>query len=92
MLLSDDQIELLKGDLDYILARTRCDTIQLTRGQVLNAFSRDPDVLLDLIDGLPAGDARWLSVPLDALRPLIERRSRGSSGGASGGQAQLPGV
>lgn len=92
MLLTDEQIERLKEDLDYILARTRCNTIQLTRGQVLNAFSRDPDVLLDLIEGMPAADARWLSVPWDSLRPLIERRLRGVSGGAGSGQSELPGV
>jgi len=81
MLLNDDQIELLKGDLDYILARTACNSIQLTRGQVANALQRDPDVLLDLVEGMPASEARWLSVPPDALRPLIQRRARGSTGG-----------
>ncbi len=94
MLLSDTQIERLKDDLDYIVSRTRCDTMPLTRGHVANALERDPDVLLDLIDGMPPGDARWLSVPIDSLRPLIERRRRGVSGSssASGGQSTLPGV
>ena len=49
MLLNQEQIELLTGDLDYILARTKCDTIQLARGQVTNAIARDADVLLDLV-------------------------------------------
>ncbi|MCK9590208.1 MAG: hypothetical protein WC076_06955 [Terrimicrobiaceae bacterium] len=80
MLLSEEQFDLLKGDLDYILARTSCNSIQLTKGQVSNAIERDPDVLLDLVEGLPASEARWLSVPLDALRPLINRRARGGSG------------
>lgn len=81
MLLTDDQIELLEGDLDYILARTTCNSIQLTKGQIANALQRDPDVLLDLVDGMSASDARWLSVPPDVLGPLIQRRARGSSGG-----------
>lgn len=92
MLLNDEQLELLKGDLDYILARTRCDTIQLTRGQVLNAIGRDPDVFLDLVDAMPASEARWLSVPPDVLLPLIQRRQLGISGGVSSAQATLPGV
>jgi hypothetical protein len=82
-LLSEDQFEILKGDLDYILARTSCNSIQLTKGQVSNAVERDPDVLLDLVDGMPASEARWLSVPPDVLRPLISRRARGSSGHSS---------
>lgn len=93
MLLSELQIERLKEDLDYIVPRTRCDTLPLTRGHIANAIDRDPDVLLDLIDGMPSGDARWLSVPIEILRPLIERRRRGVSGGsASSGQSTLPGV
>lgn len=83
MLLTDDQFELLKGDLDYILARTKCNSIQLTKGQVANAIERDPDVLLDLVEAMPASEARWLSVPCDVLFSLIQRRARGSSG--SGG-------
>ena len=89
MLLSNEQLELLRGDLDYILARTTCDTLQLTRGQVLNAMERDPDVFLDLVDGLPASDARWLSVPLDVLRPLIARRARGVSSASSPSEPTL---
>jgi len=83
MLLSDEHLELLRGDLDYILARTKCDSIQLTKGQVANALQHDPDVLLDLIEGLSASDSRWLSVPPDVIRPLIHRRSRGATGHGS---------
>ena len=39
MLLNDEQIELLTDDLDYILARTTCNTIQLTKGQVANSLA-----------------------------------------------------
>jgi len=85
MLLTDDQFELLKSDLDYILARTKCNSIQLTKGQVANAIERDPDVLLDLVEAMPASEARWLSVPCDVLFSLIQRRARGS---VSGGAAQ----
>ena len=84
MLLNDEQIELLTGDLDYILARTKCNTIQLTRGQVTNALVRDADVLLDLVQGLGAADARWLSLPPDVLKPLLSRRALGVSGFARG--------
>ena len=80
MLLNDEQIELLSGDLDYILGRTACNTIQLTRGQVANALARDADVLLDLVQGMAPADARWLSLPLDVLNPLITRRTRGLAG------------
>lgn len=83
MLLNEEQLELLKSDLDYILARTSCNSIQLTKGQISNALQRDPDVLLDLVEGMPASEARWLSVPIDILRSLINRRARGSTGGIS---------
>ena len=86
MLLSDEHLELLKGDLDYILARTKCNSIQLTRGQVANALLHDPDVLLDLVEGMPASESRWLSVPPDVIRPLILRRSRGATGGHGSAQ------
>lgn len=89
MLLSDEQLELLKGDLDYILARTTCNSIQLTKGQVSNAVDRDPDVLLDLVEGMPDSEARWLSVPPDVLRPLIHRRARGGSGRAAADEGGL---
>ena len=80
MLLNDEQIELLTDDLDYILARTTCNTIQLTKGQVANSLARDADVLLDLVQGMSPADARWLSLPPDVLSPLISRRSRGVPG------------
>lgn len=83
MLLNEEQLELLKSDLDYILARTSCNSIQLTKGQISNALQRDPDVLLDLVEGMPASEARWLSVPIDILRSLINRRARGSTGGSN---------
>ena len=83
MLLSEEQFGLLKGDLDYILARTSCDSIQLTKGQVSNAIERDPDVLLDLVEGMPPSESRWLSVPIESLRPLIVRRARGGTGHSS---------
>ena len=89
MLLTDDQFELLKSDLDYILARTKCNSIQLTKGQIANAIGRDPDVLLDLVEAMPAPEARWLSVPCDVLFSLIQRRARGS---VSGGSAQDSGA
>jgi hypothetical protein len=87
MLLTDEQIGLLKDDLDYILARTKCDTIQLAKGQVANAIASDPDVLLDLVAGLPESDARWLSLPPDVIRPLIQHRLRGTSGRGTGSEA-----
>jgi len=79
MLLTDDQFSLLKTDLDYMLGRTTCNSLQLTRGQIATAMVRDPDVLLDLVDGLSCSDARWLSVPIGDLRPLISVRARGGS-------------
>jgi hypothetical protein len=92
MLLNELQTELLKSDLDYILARTRCNKVPLSKGLILNAILRDGDVLLDLIEAMPAHDARWLSVPWDALRPLIERRARGDAGSArgDGGGSAMP--
>jgi len=92
MLLNEDQLELLRGDLDYILARTKCDKLQLTRGQVMNALSRDPDVMLDLVEGMPRSEARWLSVPLDVLDRLVQQRARGGASAGAAGQASLPGV
>jgi len=88
MLLSEEHLDLLKGDLDYILARTKCNSIQITRGQVANALERDPDVLLDLVEGMPDSEARWLSVPQDVIRSLIQRRSRGATGGHGAAQEQ----
>ena len=91
MLLNEQQVELLTDDLDYILARTKCHTIQLTKGQVSNALARDGDVLLDLVQGMPQADVRWLSLPQDVLNPLISRRTRGLPGvGRCAQTATLP--
>lgn len=91
MLLNEEQIELLTGDLDYILGRTACNTIQLTKGQVTNAIARDADVLIDLVQGMAPADARWLSLPMDVVTSLIARRSRGLPGtGPGDGTAPLP--
>lgn len=82
MLLSRDQIELLTGDVDYILPRTACDKIPLTKSRILCEIERDADILLDLIEGMSESDARFLSVPLGSLRSLISRRSRGDAVGS----------
>jgi hypothetical protein len=78
MLLTRDQIELLTGEVDYILPRTACDKTPLTKSRILREIERDADILLDLIEGMSEADARFLSVPLASLRLLISRRSRGS--------------
>ena len=80
MLLTRDQIELLTGDVDYILPRTACDKIPLTKSCILREIERDADILLDLIEGMSESDARFLSVPMDKLRGLISQRSRGLLG------------
>lgn len=77
MLLNREQIECLIGDIDYILPRTACDKIPLTKSTILREIERDADILLDLIEGMSERDARFLSVPLDKLRSLISQRSRG---------------
>jgi len=77
MLLSSDQLERLVDDLDYILPRTRCDTVQLTKSHILGRVRTDGDILLDLVEGMPSSDARFLSVPLETLRSLIASRHRG---------------
>ena len=79
MILNDDQVSRLRDDIDYIIARTRCNTVQMTRTQVLRAIELDGDVLLDLVEGMPESDARFLSIPLDTLRRLIGVRHRGLS-------------
>jgi len=76
MLLTPDQIDLLTSDVDYILPRTGCDKIPLTKSRILREIERDADILLDLIEGMSESDARFLSVPLVSLRTLISRRSR----------------
>ena len=80
MLLSSDRFERLVDDLDYILPRTKCDTIQLTKSHILSRLGMDGDILLDLVEGMPSSDAGFLSVPLDTLRSLISARHRGANG------------
>jgi len=80
MILNSDQTMRLMDDLDYIIARTRCNTIQLTRRHAVQAIERDADVFLDLIEGMPDSDARFLSLPHDALRRMIAMRRRGVQG------------
>ena len=89
MLLTRDQIELLTGDVDYILPRTACDKIPLTKSRILREIERDADILLDLIDGMSESDARFLSVPLASLRTLISRRSRGGSADSAQSEGDL---
>ncbi len=89
MLLTRDQIELLTGDVDYILPRTTCDKIPLTKSRILREIERDADILLDLIDGMSEAEARFLSVPLASLRSLISRRSRGGSADSAPSQGDL---
>lgn len=62
----------------------------LGAGHVANAVERDPDVLLDLVDGMADADARWVSVPMDELRVLIGKRMRGEVRGGGGSQPELP--
>lgn len=80
MLLTQQQVSLLIEDLDYILPRTRCNTMPLTKSHIVRDAWRDGDILLDLVDGMPDSDARYLSVPLEKLRALIASRQRGSVG------------
>jgi hypothetical protein len=82
VLLTQQQVSLLIEDLDYILPRTRCDTMPLTKSHIIRDAGRDGDILLDLVEGMPDSDARFLSVPLEKLRALITRRQRGSGGGS----------
>ena len=58
MLLTPDQIARLVEDLDFILPRTRCNTIPLTKSRILRDIESDPDILLDLIEGMSESDAR----------------------------------
>ena len=80
VLLTQQQVSLLIEDLDYIIPRTRCNTMPLTKSHIIRDVWRDGDILLDLVDGMPDSDARYLSVPLEKLRSLIARRQRGSVG------------
>ena len=49
----------------------------------------DGDILLDLVEGMPPSEARFLSVPLDTLRSLISSRHRGVKGAPSDESPQL---
>ena len=89
MHLSVEQVALLRDDLDYILPRTSCDTVPLTKGHLLRELERDPDVLLDLVEGMSTGDARSLSVPHETLQRLIYRRRFGLLGSV-GGRGEEP--
>ena len=80
MLLTQQQVSLLIEDLDYIIPRTRCNTMHLTKSFIVRDIWRDGDILLDLVDGMADSDARYLSVPLEKLRGLIVQRQRGSVG------------
>ncbi len=85
MLLNRDQIELLLGDMDYILPRTACNKFPITKSRILREIERDSDILLDLVEGMSEADARFLSVPPSTLRSLISRRSRGVVAEAAAG-------
>ncbi len=89
MLLTQDQIARLVDDLDFILPRTTCDTIPLTKSRILREIESDPDVLLDLVEGMSDSDSRCLGVPREKLRPLVSMRSRGVSETASGREQDL---
>lgn len=80
MLLTQQQVSLLLEDLDYIIPRTRCNTMHLTKSFIVRDIWRDGDILLDLVDGMTDSDARYLSVPLEKLRSLIAQRQRGVQG------------
>ena len=80
VLLTPQQVSLLIEDLDYIIPRTFCNTMPLTKSHITRDVWRDGDILLDLVDGMPDSDARYLSVPLEKLRSLIASRQRGSVG------------
>lgn len=91
MLLTQQQVSLLLEDLDYIIPRTSCNTMPLTKSYIVKETWRDGDILLDLVDGMPDSDARYLSVPLEKLRSLIGQRQRGVQGSAQeSGEDSLP--
>lgn len=80
MLLTQQQVSLLVEDLDYIIPRTRCNSMPLTKSHIVRDLWRDGDILLDLVEGMADSDARFLSVPIEKLRSLISRRQRGAVG------------
>jgi hypothetical protein len=87
VLLTQQQVSLLLEDLDYIIPRTRCNTMHLTKSFIVRDIWRDGDILLDLVDGMPDSDARYLSVPLEKLRGLIAQRQRGAQGSSPENEA-----
>jgi hypothetical protein len=89
MLLTPDQIDRLVEDLDFILPRTSCNTIPLTKSRILRDIERDPDILLDLVEGMSESDARCLGVPHDKLRALASQRSRGISTATAARESDL---
>jgi len=87
VLLTQQQVSLLIEDLDYIIPRTRCNTMHLTKSFIVRDIWRDGDILLDLVDGMADSDARYLSVPLEKLRGLIAQRQRGVQGSSPENEA-----
>jgi hypothetical protein len=87
VLLTQKQVSLLIEDLYYIIPRTRCNTMPLTKSHIVRDAGRDGDILLDLVDGMPDSDARYLSVPLEKLRGLIAQRQRGAQGSSPENEA-----
>jgi hypothetical protein len=87
VLLTQQQVSLLIEDLDYIIPRTRCNTMHLTKSFIVRDIWRDGDILLDLVDGMTDSDARYLSVPLEKLRSLIAQRQRGVQGSSPENEA-----
>ncbi len=84
MILSEEMARLLAADLDFILPRTRCDRMLLSKSRVTRELEADPDAILDLVAGMDDADARLLSVPQDVLRPMIRRRQQGSTASSGG--------
>ena len=87
VLLTQQQVSLLLEDLDYIIPRTRCNTMHLTKSFIVRDIGREGDILLDLVDGMADSDARYLSVPLEKLRALIAQRQRGVQGSSPENEA-----
>ncbi len=89
MLLTSEQVQLLLDDVDYILPRTSCDSLPLTKSRILREIETDPDILLDLVAGMSDSDARALAVPFEKLRALAARRARGAASGAASQECDL---
>ncbi|MFM8717143.1 MAG: hypothetical protein ACKOHM_05440 [Spartobacteria bacterium] len=87
VLLTQQQVSLLLEDLDYIIPRTRCNTMPLTKSHIVRDTWSDGDILLDLVEGMADSDARYLSVPLEKLRGLIAQRQRGVQGSSPENEA-----